>query len=297
MRLDGVPGQAKSLVELRGPDTLRFLQGTLSADVGALAPGRAVAGAVLTVKGKLVTEVIVLPVPDTDGIDLLVPADWAEDLAAQLDRHIVMDEVEVRRGGPVALALRWDDDDPDGSPRSWPAGVRALLTRHPAPGVLLLGPEAGVQEALAGAAMENDAGFAAHRIETASPGWGHELAPGFFPPEVGYAYGVSYDKGCYLGQEPLARIHARGQVNRVMVRVEADRMPPGSVDLGHPERPEAGTWTTAASGPTGVIGLAIVRRAFAEPGTGLATVGLEDPISVRVVSGSLGDDPGTPGRR
>ena len=44
-----------------------------------------------------------------------------------------------------------------------------------------------------------------------------------FPPEVGFVAAVSYDKGCYMGQEPLARIHARGQVNRVLVQVGASR--------------------------------------------------------------------------
>ena len=111
----------------------------------------------------------------------------------------------------------------------------------------------------------------------------------FFPPEIGFVYGVAYDKGCYLGQEPLARIHARGQVNRVMVQVIADAAAEVPAALRAPERDDAGTWTTAVPLPSGACGLAIVRRDSARPGVVLRTA---DDRAVRVVSGPLGDDPG-----
>jgi folate-binding protein YgfZ len=291
--LDEIPGQARARLRLHGPDTRRFLQGTLTADLAAVRPGHAVAAGLCTVKGKLVCELVLLPGAGDDEVHALVPAERAAALLEHFDRHIVMDEVEVESLGPVGVAVAWDDGD---EPPVVEAGaVEAFVTRHPAPGRLVVGTPQAVKAALAGYTAVGAEGFTAHRIATASPGWGHELHEGFFPPEVGFVHAVSYDKGCFLGQEPLARIHARGQVNRVMVRVHASRAPAGAVTLAAEDREDAGQWTTWAAGDEGVDGLAVVRRAVAEPGVRLRTAG-EDPIAVEVRSGPLGDDPGLGGR-
>lgn len=292
--LDEIPGQARARLRLSGPDTRRFLQGTLTADLAAVRPGQAVAAGLCTVKGKLVAELVLLPGAGDDEVHALVPAGLAQTLRDHLDRHIVMDDVVAESLGPVAVAVAWDEgDDP---PAVEGPGVEAFATRHPAPGRLLVGRAEALRAVLAGARAVGAEGWAAHRIATASPAWGHELAEGFFPPEVGFVYAVSYDKGCYLGQEPLARIHARGQVNRVMVRVHASRAPAGPVTLAAEGRADAGQWTTwgAASGE-GVDGLAVVRRDAARPGTRLRTAEAE-PVEVEVCSGPLGDDPGVGGR-
>lgn len=295
--LDEIPGQSRAQLRLHGPDTRRFLQGTLSADVETLGTRNAVAAALCTVKGKLVTELVLLPGRDEDDVCLLLPADRLEEVAEHFDRHIIMDDVEVESQGPVAVAIAWATDEPPPEIE----GLPSYVCRHPAPSRLFL----GTPEVLAAALHEHEQvdanAWAAHRIETASPAWGHELQAGFFPPEIGFVYAVSYDKGCFLGQEPLARIHARGQVNRVMVRVAAARAPEREVMLTGQGRKDAGRWTTWAQGPDGrTVGLAIVRRDVATPGTTLATVideGSEEGFEVEVTSEALGDDPGIGGRR
>lgn len=292
--LDEIPGQARARLRFVGPDTRRFLQGTLTADLAALRPGHAVAAGLCTAKGKLVSELVLLPGAGDDEVHALVPAALAEGLRERFDRHIVMDEVEVAALPAMAVAVAWDDDGEAPELAAAP-GVEAFATRHPAPGRLLVGAEPAVRAALAAAEAVGAEGWTRHRIATGSPAWGHELDEGFFPPEVGFVYAVSYDKGCYLGQEPLARIHARGQVNRVMVRVHASRAPTGPCTLASETRPDAGRWTTWVAGPQGVEGLAIVRRDVAEPGARLRTVEGE-PVAVEVRSGPLGDDPGVGGR-
>lgn len=292
--LDEIPGQARARLRFRGPDARRFLQGTLTADVTALRPGHAVAAGLCTVKGKLVSELVLLPGADDDEVHALVPAALAEALRDLFDRHVVMDDVEVVSLGPVAVALAWGDGEEP--PACEGEGVQAVATRHPAPGCLLVGAPPALRAALEGAEAVGAAAYHAHRIASASPAWGHELGDGFFPPEVGFAYAISYAKGCYLGQEPLARIHARGQVNRVMVRVHASRAPAGPVALASASRPDAGQWATWAPAPgEGVDGLAVVRREVAEPGAPLHVAG-EDAWVVEVRSGPLGDDPGVSGR-
>ncbi len=292
--LDEIPGQGRARLRLCGPDTRRFLQGTLTADVEALAAGQAVAAGLCTVKGKLVFELVLLPGPTPEQVDVLVPESQATALAEHFDRHIIMDDVEVEALGPVGVAVMWSTEG-DPPPVDAP-GVEALETRHPAPGLLCVGEAAALGAALVatGATAVDAEGWAARRVATASPGWGHELSEGFFPPEVGFVYAVSYDKGCFLGQEPLARIHARGQVNRVMVRVRASQAPNEVVELSAADKPQAGRWTTWAPAADGVEGLAIVRRAVAVAGTALTTQG-DDPLAVEVCSGPLGDDPGMGG--
>ena len=283
-RLDKIPKQSRVRLTLRGDDVGRFLQGTLSADVEELDEARAVAAALLTVKGKIVAEVVV--VPAEGGADLLVPQDVAAAVAEMLDKHIIMDDVEVETDDATVCALVWGD----GELPSLPGGVRSFSTRHPAPGTLLLGPPEAIGGVAASIPEVGPDEFTAHRIATASPGWQHELTPDRFPPEVGFVYAVSYDKGCFMGQEPLARIHAKGRVNWVMVAVALSESVPVPAALSHPEREGAGTLTSAG----GETGLAIVRRRFAEEG-----VALRSPTGAvaTITSGPLGDDPGTPGRR
>jgi folate-binding protein YgfZ len=284
--LDDV-GQARSALRLRGPDARRFLQGTVSGNLDELSPTHAVTAALLTVKGKLVTELVVLHSGDT--LDVLVPRSEADALARAFDEHIIMDDVTVVRMDDLAAAIVWDDEGDEVVLRA--EDLRVVKTRHPLPAGLVVGPAASLRAALAGAEAVDAAGFDRARIESATPGWGAELQPGFFPPEVGFVYAVSYDKGCYLGQEPLARIHARGQVNRVMVRVVVESAVATPSALRAETRDDAGTLTTCVGEIGGAGGLAIVRRELAVVGTLLRTK-TEPSVAVRVISGPLGDDPG-----
>ncbi len=269
------------MLRLHGPDTVRFLQGTVSADVHAAKPGVAVPATLLTVKAKIVSELVLL-VQDDEIVDLVIPADTFEAVERHLDRHIIMDQVELERREDTCVAVVWGDALPEPSaPLRW-------ACRHPVHGQLLVGSHEEVSAALGQVAQADAEAFALHRVEVGEPAWGFEVRPDFFPPEVGFVGAVSYDKGCYLGQEPLARIHARGQVNRVLVRVRVEGAPELPCPLAHAERAEAGTLTTVA----GEQGLAVVRRSFAEEGQTMTAPG----VTVSVTSGPLGDDPGMAGR-
>lgn len=147
----------------------------------------------------------------------------------------------------------------------WPSGVcgsgRGDGVRDAASGargVAGCGEEGALAAALAKVAVASEDAWNRYRVGEAAPAWGRGIVADTFPPEVGFVAAVSYDKGCYMGQEPLARIHARGQVNRVMVRVSAGTLPAGPVTLAASDRPVAGRWTTWASNPAGAMGLAVV---------------------------------------
>lgn len=286
VRLHALPHGRRVLLRFTGADVRRFLQGVLSADVDAVLPGRAGPAALLTVKGKLVSEAIVLVGAD-GAVALAVPAEVADAVASLLERHIIMDDVVLARDDAAVFALVWP------ALAAGAPGVELYATSYPAPGTLVVGPEEALTPALAGCVERDPSAWDRLRISAGLPAWGREVVPDSFPPEVGFVAAVSYDKGCYMGQEPLARIHARGQVNRVMVRVRAETCPSGPVDLAAPERPAAGRWTTWAPEGEGALGLAIVHRSAARPGTLLQA---PEVGAVEVISGPLGDDPGVAGK-
>jgi len=294
LRLDDetAPGLGRARIDLAGEDVERFLQGLLSADVEALTPEHAHAACLLTVKGKIVTEVLV--VRDRDGrVGLVVPATQLEASVALLDRYIIMDDVTPTPAKSTQMACVWGP-----GAQELVAGhkgeLAAYKTRHPVPGWLVAGSPDAMQSLQDQATVATETALTAYRIETASPLWGHEIMPDRFPPEVGFVYAVDYDKGCFMGQEPLARIHARGQVNRVMVRVRSEQSPaqPGPVQLDAPDKPNVGQWTSWVGEQGSVTGLAIVRRKVATPGTRLAA----GELAVEVCSPPLGDDPGVANR-
>ncbi len=280
--LADLPGQARALLRLRGPDTERFLQGLLSADISAMKPGQSTPGALLTVKGKIISEVIVLR--DDEGFALVLPAEIHEAVTGDLDRHIIMDDVTLHPSPEDGFSLLWGFV---GDPPAGQGQAKIFTAIHPAPGLLIVG-SAEDRRAVVGELPSADVDtFTGYRVATGTPAWGHEIRPNFFPPEVGFVAAVSYDKGCFRGQEPLSRIHSRGQVNRVMARVRAEAAPADPA-LSAESRPAAGTWTSWAPKDGGVEGLAVLHRSVAAPGQTLSA----GDLRVEVLSGPLGDDPG-----
>jgi folate-binding protein YgfZ len=135
---------------------------------------------------------------------------------------------------------------------------------------------------LAAGAVEVDAAAAEIvRIEAGRPRYGAEMSSSTMPAEAGIVEAaVSFTKGCYIGQEPVARLHHRGRPNRHLrgLRLDAQAAPGDALRLGEKEVGAVGSFCVSpAHGP---IALAIVRRE-AEPGAEL-TVG-EDGVTARVV--------------
>ena len=289
-------GESRRALRAFGPDVERFIQGTISGDVSQ-ATARAVSAAMLTVKGKVVNDLVV--VGDDEALWLWIPADAMDAAQTRLDRHVIMDDVSLERRDDVEAVLVLDPAWTP--PASEDSGVLVVRpASYPAVGVWVQGEPGAIAQAVHGLEELSHGEWTRARVAGGSPAWSHEIVSDVFPPEVGFVEGVSYDKGCFMGQEPLARIHARGQVNRVMVRVEAsadsERQESLPVTLRHETRENAGRLTTmapAVAGETTRTGLAIVRRAFASDGVALAT---EGGATVTVRSGPIGDDHGVQAR-
>ncbi|MBI1849624.1 MAG: aminomethyl transferase family protein, partial [Planctomycetes bacterium] len=119
------------------------------------------------------------------------------------------------------------------------------------------------------------AGFVAWetlRIESGVPRFGADIDEDSLPPEVGLEGAISYTKGCYVGQETIARVKYQGHVNRQLVSVTISTpTPPPRFTAIYADDREVGRLTSACWSPArqAVIGLAIVRRESSEPGTAL----------------------------
>jgi folate-binding protein YgfZ len=102
----------------------------------------------------------------------------------------------------------------------------------------------------------NEEELDAIRIENGIPRWGYEMDSKTIPQEAGIdRWAVHYDKGCYVGQEAMAKIHFRGKVNRKLVRLETQGLVQPGTDLSVGEK-RVGTVTSVSNGKA----LAMVNR-------------------------------------
>jgi len=207
-----------ALLEFRGPDAVRFLNGQLTQDVRKVAGGKITLPSCVTdAKGKLQFRIRITESP-AGALWIEGPEDRAEELEARLTRYLIADDVEVsdltgqfgltHLLGPVA-------ETPDGvvARKSNRYGVEGTDWWMPwetdksyelPPGFTL---------------FFGDCGLESLRISNGVPAWGSELAEGMLPPEARLdETDISYHKGCYIGQEVISRIKSAGKVNRRLSR-------------------------------------------------------------------------------
>ncbi len=228
---------SRDVLAVRGPDAEAYLQGQLSQDVATLAVGGAADSLLLEPDGKLSALLRVTRI-DGQGFVLDVDAGYGEAVAARLRRFLLRSKVEMEKLAWRCLSLRGP------AVGEAAAGLLAVLAER---GVLalpfewngwegidllgsedvVLGPEAA--ELPAGLVACGPAAVEACRIVAGIPAMGTELTGKTIAAEAGLVERtVSFTKGCYTGQELVARIDSRGSnVARRLVGVVA---PPGSVD-------------------------------------------------------------------
>jgi aminomethyltransferase len=108
------------------------------------------------------------------------------------------------------------------------------------------------------------------RIRAGLPGVGRELTPDYIPLEIGLWDEVSFSKGCYTGQEIIARMESRGKLARVFVALDLPTARDAPAELRDADGRPAGTLTSCTTAPDGqVFALAVVKSPLAQPGTAL----------------------------
>ncbi|MBI5379194.1 MAG: aminomethyl transferase family protein [Nitrospirae bacterium] len=285
-------------IRLTGKDRAEFLHGQVTNDIKKLQPGEGVYAVFTTPKAKILGEVVVSCL--SDALWLAVPGEIAAAMVAHLDRFLFTADVMIEDltdryaclslQGPVArkaLEAAIPGVVPPAPYGVWEGAWKAypLLVVGSAStgeeGYDCYLPVEGA-EALWGALREagkpwglQPVGLEALeilRIETGIPRYGAELDETVMPLEARLDHAISYTKGCYVGQETIARIHYQGHVNKILVGLKGEGAAiPSQGDVLYKEGQEVGRVTSAVLSPTleAVVALGYAKRASSEPGTAL----------------------------
>lgn len=260
------------LLELTGADRLRLLNGLVTADVKGASPGSAIRGFFTSAQGRVLADFLLLAGAERSWLHL--PRGTGSEIRRHLEKYRVAARVEIRElEGASLFELRGAGAEARLDPTLRDATFRG---QNGSRFGLLAGGESE-EEAISVATLQR-AGFARlseealeiARVEEGELRFGVDFSAENFPQETGREGEVSYTKGCYLGQEVVARIHYRGGVQRLPRGLRfAAEPPPVGTELVFEGRP-AGRVTSVARSPRfGGIGLAIVHQRAAAAGTRL----------------------------
>ena len=282
---------------ISGPEAAEYLQGQLTNDTEALEPGDGVYAALLDRKGHMQGDMRVLRPGEEPDLWLDTESEAIDAVRRHLAMYKIGRQVEVadvseERAilsliGPRAVEIAGSAPLPENACEAVTIGGAKCLAVGTGAGIDVFAPAAErdrVWEALlaAGAAEVSSEAAEILRIENGRPRFGAEMGTETMPAEAGIVeQAVSFTKGCYIGQETVARLHYKGKPNRHLrgLKLSAPARPGEPLRLGEKE---VGSLGSAAVSPAfGPIGMAILRRE-AEPGATVA-VG-EDGVTGEVVA-------------
>jgi len=244
------------LVAVEGPDAESFLQGLLSQDVAGMEPGEMRRSLLLSPQGKLRA---LLWVARDVGDRFNLITDRGEMVAADLDRFRIRVKAEVRSPRPILEA--WGRASIDALARP---DTNQALRADLGTAVRWFLPTGDAVALLSAGAVEvaDPEAITAVRVEEGEPEMGRDIDEATIPQETGLeAVAVSFSKGCYLGQELVARIDSRGHVNRRLVGITVAGDASEGAALFYQGK-QVGKLTSVVRSPGigAIIGLAMLRR-------------------------------------
>lgn len=270
-----------------GAQAKTFLQGQVTNDVEALAPGRGCYAALLSPKGKMLGDLRILDTGDALLLDTerdALQAIFNVLHRARLGFDAELHKRTLQRGllslaGPGARRTAGMDAErlPDEEHANAPVeidGIAALAVATDVGVDLICDSEATERLAAAltarGAAPVAEQAVEALRVERGRPRYGVDLDDTTIPQEAGLnERAVSFEKGCYVGQETVARLHWKGKPNRHLRGLRLSEPVPSGTGLTLGGRVVGRLGSVVRSPALGPIGLALVRRE-AEPGAVLS---------------------------
>ena len=301
----------RALLEFTGADRLSYLQGLISNDLRALSSGEGIYAAFLTQQGKVLGDCRVLVKDDRFILDLWEPL--KPKILDHLNRYLVADEVEINDlTGYSILSIQGPDAEQllgefvvKGKQPQQPiahsiaeiSGVELRICRFShtgEDGFDLIIPVAEVEN-VARRFTESGLAYSAQwvgaetyevlRIEAGIPRYGVDITEDNLILETGLNHAVSFNKGCYLGQEVVERIRSRGHVNKNLTGliVDAKERPTiGSKVLSNGK--EIGAITSSIYSPalSSPIALAYIHRDHRSPGTQLVVRYGHEVVNARV---------------
>ena len=299
-------------IEVGGPDRAKFLHNLTTNDVKRLLEGTGQESFVTSPQGKVLAYVTLLAEPGK--ILLRTDAGALEALLPHLEKYGVFDDVTIENVTKTTFeyhlaglsAAEWlrargiamPEESSLSHSGSSLAGIPLRVVRELPTGRVgftLVGPIDGaiaVKDALVegGLRERSPEEFEVLRIEAGTPVSGRDVTAANLPQEVDRdARAINFVKGCYLGQETVARLDALGHVNRIFrgFRFEGSAIPPAGTALLFEGKPVGAVTSSSFSPAWGTpIGLGYIRVAQAEPGTVLVAA-VEGAGEIRAVVGAL----------
>jgi tRNA-modifying protein YgfZ len=273
-----VAAPSLAVLPVRGADRRTWLNGLVTCDVTKLDDGRATYGLAVAQKGRILTDLVL--VADKDRVLLVAPATEMAALRAAFDRYLVMEDAEMGDVGELTVGFVHGP----ASAAALDAARGAGATGGPLDvtglgGAIVLSPkdaEAVVRETLAAvAAVGDDAGWDALRLERGVPRFGVDFDATMYPQEASLEKrAVAFDKGCYLGQEVVCMLEMRGHVKRKLMPLVlgAGDVPAKGASVTTTAGDVVGEVTSAALSPTlgAPVALAMIKYAHAKAGEKLA---------------------------
>ena len=261
---------------LTGGEAKEFLHGQVTNDIEALEPGRGCYAAFLTHKGKMLGDLRILDLGDELFLDTERSA--LQELFNMIRRYKLGRDVELHKRtverallslvGPGAPAVGTAEHD---NVRDEIGGVPVRLVRTDVGVDIICDAErAGEVKAALGVPEVDEAVAEIVRVESGRPRYGIDLNDSVIPQEAGLnERAVNFEKGCYVGQETVARLFYRGKPNRHLRGLRLSEPVASGEPLRLGEREVGKVASSVVSPANGPIALAIVRREAA-PGDTLA---------------------------
>ncbi|HMK10363.1 MAG TPA: hypothetical protein VK461_02145 [Acidimicrobiales bacterium] len=236
----------RDLVRVAGPDAATFLQGQISQDIDAVRARGSAWSFLLQPQGKVDAWLRVAAASDDEYV-LDVDGGFGEDVIARLNRFKLRVKVDVEPLEGRCVAIRGDGaSEQPGLAAEWPGIEGVDLIGHVVGG---LGRHGTVED------------YERARIEAGVPAMGREITISTIPAELGVnERSVSFTKGCYTGQELVARIDSRGgNVPRHLRGLRVDGVAPVGARVEHDGR-DVGEITSAVTGDGCTSALAMLSR-------------------------------------
>lgn len=250
----------EALVAVRGDDGRTWLNGQITNDLKPLAVGRPVYALVLSAKGRILSDLLAIEHPE-HGLLVAVPRGAWPALKAHLEHYIIMEDVELVPRPDLALITVQGDTEPGSLPH---ARLAAGFDEVVAAG------EADARLSALGARVIEEAERERLRLQLGRPRFPIDFGEHTYPQEAGLEKGaVSFQKGCYLGQEVVCMLESRGQISRRLVRLAGPAGLAAGAELRGANEQPVGTVTSAVDDGGRSLALGIVKRAEAAAGTAL----------------------------
>lgn len=276
------PLSPRALWRLTGPDAARYLNGQVTNDVTRVAEDGACYAAVCTAKGRMEGDVSIA----LHGGEFYLDAEPVlhDSLGARLDKYLIADDAafeDLRDSWHLVHVFGATTPPVPGE------GFAVRYARFGLPGhdIWCATPIPAVGSSVDADVVET------LRLEQSIPRWGAELGTNTLPPEAGphMLAAISYTKGCYVGQETIARLKSVGHVNRTLVFLKSDSesFPPTGAKLVHDGR-DAGVVTSSGFSPRleRGVALAYVQRQHAAGSTTLQADALRLTVTAPLSAGA-----------